>query len=219
MSAINLRNSAEKNELAVLEKNNPELANLIAIYPEEAINNLLNNKEKLTKIAKYLENTTTHTSVNTMIMQCSENCIFKNVCVLYKNGLAPFGFSCPIEKKVIMEMESDIVEALDIDRNNPIEMEMLWDLIETKILDMRASGALNDGKLIQVIEQKLGSASVTKEEVSPTLEMKLELKKLKHSIIDSFVGTRRAKKRYGMSSDANTLEAMLMQAANNVDNK
>ena len=217
MSTMNLRNTSEKQDLAILEHDNPELSALLQIYPEEASKQLLNNKSKLKKIAACLTNVTTTTSINSMVMKCSQSCVFRDVCVLVKNELAPFGYSCPIEKKIIMEMESDIVTALDIDRNNPIEMEMLWDLVEMKILDMRASGALKNGRLVQIVEQKVGASTVSREEISPTLEMKLELKKLKHAIIDSFVGTRRAKKRYGMTSDAGTLESMLMEAARKVN--
>lgn len=216
MSNLNLRSSSDKQELAILEEKNPEMAALIAIYPEEAAKKLLNNKEKLKKLSKYMENMTNYTCVNAMVMKCSQSCVFKDVCLFAKNDMAPFGYACPVEKKIIMEMESDIITNLEIDRNNPIEMEMLWDLIESKLLDMRASGKLNDGSLVQVVEQKVGQAVVSREEVSPTLEVKMELKKLKHQIIDSFVGTRRAKKKYGMSNDANALEAMLMQAANNL---
>lgn len=216
-NAVNLRVHTEEHDLAIMKKDYPELEALIQIYPEEAAKNLLNNKSKLLKIAKFFKDTTSTATVNTMLMTCSTGCELKDACILYRSELAPIGYSCPIEKKIIMEMELDIMTSLDIDRNDPIEMEMLWDLIETKILDMRASGKLRDGKLVQIVEQKVGQATVSREEISPTLEMKIELKKLKHSIIDAFAASRRAKKKYGMNADASTLEAMLRQAAANVD--
>jgi len=215
--SINLRNVTEKQELAILEKEFPDIRGLLEIYPPEMYNTLLNNKDKLDKISKLMNGLSRDVVVSTMIMKCTDRCIYKDICVLFKNELAPAGYPCPVEKKVIMEMEFDIVKSLDIDRNDPIEMEMLWDLIDTKILDMRSSGALSDGRLTQIVEQKVGQAIVSREEMSPNVEIKLELKKLKHSIIDSFAATRRAKKKYGMQSDVRTLETMIKEAAANAE--
>lgn len=214
---MNVRNVSDEKELAILETQNPELTSLLHIYPSELAGMLISNKDKLLKITRGLSSLTKNTCVNTMIMKCSTTCIYKDICELFKNELAPDGYPCPIEKKMIIDMEFDIVKSLDIDRNDPIEMEMLWDLIDAKLLDMRSSGALNNGRLTQTVEQKVGQAVVTREEISPNIEAKLELKKLKHSIIDSFAATRRAKKKYGMQSDVRTLEAMVREAAANVE--
>jgi hypothetical protein len=213
-NAINLRNTTSEQQLAIIKKNNPELKALLDVYPPEQLDKLMSNKQKLGNIVKVMEGgLAVYTSLNSMIMNCSQGCPFRDVCILIKNDIAPFGYPCPVEKKLVAELESDVIESLGIDRNDPIEMEMLWDMIDTKLLDMRASGALKDGRLVQVVEQKVGQAISTREEISPTLEIKLELKKLKHQVIDSFVGTRRAKKKYGMQSDVNTIEQMIIEAA------
>jgi len=125
----------------------------------------------------------------------------------------PVGHSCPIEKKIASELEADLVETLAIDQNDIIEMELLWDLIDMKLLDMRSSGALKNGSLVQVVENRVGNVSTSREEASPILEIKMNIKRLKHSIVDSFVATRRAKKKYGMSSNRNTIEELLLDAA------
>jgi len=77
---------------------------------------------------------------------------------------------------------------------------------------MRASANLKDGSVIQVVEST-GKISSTKEEIDPAIMLKIEIKKLKHSIIDSFVATRRSKKKYGMQSEASTIETLIMEAA------
>jgi hypothetical protein len=215
---MNLRDLTNSQELAILEKDHPDIFALLQVYPPEFAPLLLNNKEKLAGISKNLELATASVSVNTMLMKCTENCIYKEICVLFKNEIAPIGAACPIEKKVVLEMECDIIKTLDIDRNNPIEMELLWDLIDAKLLDMRSSGALKDGLLTQTVEQKLGQQSVvTRQELSPNIEAKIELKKLKHSIIDAFVASRRAKKKYGMQNDSKSVEQMIREAASNVE--
>jgi hypothetical protein len=217
--SVNLRSVSEKQELALLEEEYPDIKNLLSIYPPEATQILLDNKDKLVRVNKSLSTVSNFASNNAILMTCGPACPYVNVCVLIKNNIAPVGYACPIEKKLIMEMEADMVDYLEIDRNNPFEMELLWDLMDSKIIDMRISGALKDGKVTQTVESKIGPVVTTREELKPEVEIKLELKKLKGNIIDSFIGTRRAKKKYGMNSDASTLEQMILQAANNVSEK
>ena len=120
--------------------------------------------------------------------------------------------NCPIERKMVMELESDISTSLGIDANDPIEMELLWDLIDTKILDLRASALLRNGEMSNVIKTIAGKIESTKIEIKPELTAKFALKEIKHSIIDAFVATRRAKKKYGMNVGSNALEDLLKKA-------
>lgn len=214
MGDLNLRDNSASTHLDILKQEDPDIKGLLAVYPEEAAEKILANKKKLKKVVTAFANMSGHNGTNALVMTCnSRTCPYKDVCVLKENDMAPEGLACPVEKKIISELEADVVQSLGIDRNDPIETEMLWDLIDSKLLDMRASGALKNGSLVQVITQHVASITQTKEEMSPTLLIKLELKKLKHSIIDSFVATRRAKKKYGMTSDVNTLEGLIMAAA------
>jgi hypothetical protein len=216
---MNLRNIPEAQALEVLTKDNPDLLSLLQIYPKEAIATLTNNKDKLHEITLCMNNASAYASINALVMTCKEGCPYSSICVFAKNSMQPTSFSCPLEKKIVSQLEADIRITLDIDSNNPIEMEMLWDLIDAKLLDMRASAALKDGKLVQIVEQKIGPQTVSREELSPNMEAKFELKKIKASIIDAFVASRRSKKKYGMNSDASTLETLIMKAAQNVRNE
>jgi hypothetical protein len=214
MSDLNLRDNSASTHLDILRQEDPDIQGLLAVYPEEAAEKILANKTKLKKVIKAFNNMKGFTDTNSVVMTCNTTmCPYKDVCVLKLSNIAPDGCACPVEKKIVIELESSIVESLSIDRNDPIETEMLWDLIDTKLLDMRASGALKHGSLVQVITQQVAKVVQTKEEMSPTVLLKLELKKLKHSIIDSFVATRRAKKKYGMISDVNTIETLIRAAA------
>ena len=212
--SINYRDNSAKTHMEIMCQEKPDLKALLDVYPEQAVEKLLANKQKLAKISEAFKNMKSYTNTNALLMTCNSlECPHKDVCVLATNKLAPDGLPCPIEKKLIIELEADLVQSLSIDRSDPVEMELLWDLIDTKLLDMRASGALKDGSVVQVVEQQVAKVKQTKEEMAPALLMKLDLKRLKHSIIDSFVATRRAKKKYGMVSDVNTLEALIVSAA------
>lgn len=203
----------ESFHLEVLRKDNPEIASLLAVYPEEEATKLFKNKEKLCKIISAFSSVSVARSQASMVMTCQDKCPYSDICILKKEGLEPTSYQCPIERKLVAQLEADVVEHLGIETNNPIEMELLWDLIDMKLLDMRASAALKDGKLLVTSESKLGTAVVSKEEINPLILAKLDIKKLKHSIIDSFVATRRAKKKYGTNSDVHSIEQMILNAA------
>lgn len=212
--SINLRDNSKETHLDILKQEDPDVQALLAVYPEEAAEKILANKKKLNKVISAFKHMKQYTDTNTILMTCNvSTCPYAKVCILAKNDMAPEGYACPVEKKIVLELESDVVHSLGIDRSDPIEMELLWDLIDTKLLDMRASGALRDGAVTQKVEQQVAKVTQVKEELSPNLEVKLELKKLKHQIIDSFVATRRAKKKYGMQNDVGTIESLVMQAA------
>lgn len=214
--AVNMRSHLPMStHLETLRNENPDIAPLLAVYPEEEAAKLISNKSKLAKIARAFDSVSVARSQASMVMTCQHDCPYKDICILKKEDLAPYGHPCPIERKVIYQLEADVIKSLDIETDNPIEMELLWDLIDMKLLDMRASATMKDGKLITKVESKMGKVVSSRDEISPLLEAKLDLKRLKHSIIDAFVATRRAKKKYGMQSDANSIEQLILQAAAN----
>lgn len=186
---------------------------LLSVYPEEAINKLIENKDKLNKIVGMFNNTIGAISVGAAIMKCNPaGCPFKSSCVLLINDVAPTGYSCPIEKKVAMTLESALLADLKIDTQNTMEMELLYDMIDIKILDLRSSGMLADSSLVQIIEQESKLGSSRHKEVAPEFEVKLELKKLKFQIMEEFMATRKAKKKYGVGGGENSFEAIIRQA-------
>jgi len=210
----NLRDNSASTHLDILRQEDPDIQCLLAVYPEEVAGKILTNKKKLGRVISVFKSMKNYTDTNTIIMSCNSlTCPYKDVCILKLSDMAPDGYPCPVEKKLVIELESDIVASLGIDRNDPIEMELLWDLIDTKLLDMRTSGFLKDGSVTQVVTQQVAKVVQTKQELSPTLLIKLDIKRLKHSIIDSFVATRRAKKKYGMQNDVGAIETLIMAAA------
>ena len=212
--AVNMRASIpQERHLEILRADNPDLDVLLSVYPEEEAKKLLQNKDKLKKIIKAFGAVSVARSQASMVMTCHDDCPYKEICILKREALAPYGHQCPIEKKIVYQLEADVIQSLDIDSSNPIEMELLWDLIDMKLLDMRASAQLKDGKLLITVESKVGQNVMTRDEINPLIDAKLDLKRLKHSIIDAFVATRRAKKKYGTNNDANSIEQMILAAA------
>lgn len=218
---MNLRDETLSTQIAEAKTNDPNLENLLSVYPEEVIGKLMKDKKKLERITKSFSCIKSYTDTNSILMTCNHECPYWNMCVLAKEDLAPIGHPCPVEKKIVAEISADLIESLKIQPNNLIEMELLWDLIDIKLLDMRASGGLKAGYVTQKVEQQVGKVSQSKDEMAPQIEIKTDLKHLKHSIIDMFVATRRAKRKYGTVQDKNNLEKLLMEAAahKNIEDK
>lgn len=192
---------------------------LLDVYPEELVDSLIEKKEKLEKISNMMNNTTRSVSKASGVMVCNiTKCPYKNHCILKKEGIAPEGYSCPIEKKMILEMESSIVQELDIDEQSTMEMELLYDFIDAKLIDLRASSALATDGIVQIIEEKHKSHTNTSKEISPEFTIKVELKKMKNEILDQFLATRRARKKYGLQSQS-TIEQMIRNAQKNKVNE
>lgn len=206
-----------KQELRLMRKEMP-LEELLSVYPEEAMKKLVANKEKLSEIAAVFQNTRCSMLQGAMIMKCNSfKCPFKDSCVLVKHKVAPDGLPCPVERKLFMELESTIVEELDIDRQSTIEMELLYDFIDAKLLDMRTSGLLGDATVVQWIQIDNGKAINKYKDISPEFKVKMDLKKLKFQILEEFMATRKAKKRYGINSNDSTFESIVKHAMNEVN--
>jgi len=219
MKDLDLRGKvSDEKDLEIIKAANPELAALLSVYPEEAVDKLTKNKNKLLAVAKKFDKLLPSNTVNAMIMTCNSTCPYSSVCILRANDMDPIGLPCPVEKKMALELEYDIVKSLEIQKDDPIEMELLWDLIDTKLLDMRSSGALKNGDLVQRVEMLIAGQMVGKDEVSPLVLIKMDLKKIKHSIMDAFIGTRRSKKKYGMSAGSSALEEIIAKEAMKLSN-
>lgn len=209
----NLRDDSVSTEIAIMSRENTELKDLLEFYPEEQVEKLLNHKDKLLKIAKQFNCNVPYISKSTMVMTCrTESCPFRNMCILSKNNLAPNGYPCPIEKKIINELEDSIATELDIDKGSTLEMELLYDLIDAKLLDMRTSGLLGEVSVVQIIETKTGNITSTFRDISPEFKVKMDLKKLKFIIMEEFMATRKAKKKYGIIGNEKQFENLIRNA-------
>ncbi len=212
---MNLRDDLpHETSLAVIRKENPELEGLISVYPKEAIEKLVRNRGKLQEIADSFSNTlVSDVSKSVMWMKCSiTKCPYKEVCILNKNEMAPDGYPCPIERKISMDLETSIVAELEIDTQSTLEMELLYDLIDAKLLDMRTSGLLSTVGVVQIITVDNGRSVTTSKDISPEFKIKMDLKKLKASLMDEFVATRKSKKRYGITSGEKGYESLIKNA-------
>jgi len=217
MSDLNLRHDLTTQDELTLLKDKYALDELLSVYPEEAVHKLVKNKEKLSKIVEMFSNKVAGIAKNVMVMKCNvTECPYMNSCILLKNDMAPNGYSCPIESKLIVELELSIVQELEIDEQNTIEMELLYDFIDAKLLDMRTSGMMASTSLTQSIKSlSEGQIIETSKDIAPEFRIKMDLKKLKASIMEEFMATRRAKKKYGLGGGDKSFENIIKAAMGN----
>jgi len=210
----NLRRDLTPSDELSLIKKEINIDDLVGVYPEEAINKLIENKDKLKAIAKKFNGTFGSVAKAIIFMKCNTvTCPYRTSCLLIKNNLAPEGYQCPIEAKIAAEIEFSVTKELDIDTHNSIEMELLYDFIDAKLLDMRTSGMLANGCLVQDVHAiSEGREVVTSRDISPEFKIKMDLKRLKSSILEDFMATRKAKKRYGINTDKNAVEELVRKA-------
>jgi len=215
---MNLMDDSVQTEVMVLKNQHGEdIRSLVEHYPEEYLDKLLNNKDKLNKIASKFNCSLTAISKTAMVMKCNtRTCPFSSMCILAKNDIAPEGYSCPVESKLVDELSSSIIKDLDVDTQNAIEMDMLYDLIDIKLLDLRTSGLLGAGSVVQEITLHSGNLTTSTRDVAPEIKVKLELKRLKFSIMEEFMATRKAKKKYGISGTS-TFESIIRKAMTSGD--
>ncbi len=214
MSDLNLRHDLTAQDELTLLKDQYALDELLSVYPEEAVHKLIKNKDKLSKIVAMFSDKVLGIAKSVMVMKCNtRECPYRNSCILRKNGMAPDGYSCPIESKLIIELESAIVQELEIDQQNTIEMELMYDFIDAKLLDMRTSGMMAETSLVQSIKSvSEGQIIETSKDIAPEFRIKMDLKKLKASIMEEFMATRRAKKKYGLGGGDKSFENMIKAA-------
>lgn len=210
---MNLREPLDENkQLRVIQEEVGDLSPLLAMYPEEQLNKLINNKDKLQKLAKLFSGDMQVVTTQAMIMKCnSSTCPYKSSCPLLKANVAPDGYACPLEKKILNELEITLIRDLEIDSQDTVEMELLYDFIDAKILDMRTSGMLAEASLVQEITKDGRNGSIISKDVAPEFNIKMDLKALKSKLLNEFMATRLSKKRYGITG-TNSMEEIIKSA-------
>jgi len=216
-SNLNLREELTPiQQLEIIQDEIGDLTPLLAVYPEEELLRLIKNKDKLKQLSEIMNRGMMNISATVIVMKCdSTECPYKMSCPLLKAGLAPDGYACPIEKKMINELELALTDALDIDTADTVEMELLYDFIDAKVLDLRTSGMLANTSLVQEITKEGRGGATMSKDVAPEFTIKMDLKTLKSKLLNEFMATRLSKKRYGVNT-SNSMEDIIKNAMDGI---
>jgi hypothetical protein len=169
---------------------------LVKRYVEKL--NLTVSDDVLQRIASSLEDIRAN-QLQTLPMVCQESdCVFAQTCPLQKEGVAPKGSLCPIEKMLIDEWTSLYAFSLGVDSQDFVELSMLADIIEAEVYDRRTSGDISMNQLFEM--QAVGVDNhgdpILRKEPAVALAVKMMMKKRKDDIRRAFLATRETRAKY-----------------------
>jgi len=138
-------------------------------------------------------------SGSSIIMKCpgKEECPYGEECPFARIGKEPMGKSCLLETMYFNELLIQTVNSFDVDATNVAEMAFCNELVESKILQMRANRALGKPENVDlVVMQESFSKSgdlIQNPVVSPHLDARDKIVRRIERIIKLMVGDRQEK--------------------------
>lgn len=117
----------------------------------------------------------------------------------------PEGEPCPVERHLIQmfaeELRQGVIEQVGEENYDKLMQTMVDELVEIHILEIRTSGDIANNGYISEVPVVISSSSGSKEilfkkELSPTLEVKLQLKERKRQILNSLLATPETKAKF-----------------------
>ncbi len=126
----------------------------------------------------------------------SEDCPFVELQRTTGEVKVPVGRKCPIEKELIAFWVARYMQTFDIDPENQAEISLVVELAELDIFDYRCSLILSRGENAEMTQEIVVGVdtqgrAITNEEIHKAFEIKERVKKRKHTILESLVGTRK----------------------------
>ena len=170
-------------------------------YPAEMVETMKIPSDRVPAIVRALKLITTKTlKYSTPIVCLGPKCPMNDVCVLQKSGVAPISAPCPIELMLIDKWEAEYMHDLCIDHGSKVEMDLMYDMIESDLIDWRTSQmvakeGLFDWNAIGMTRD--GHPIIAKQE-SIALGIKLKFKNRKDRIREDLMATRKIKAKFGL---------------------
>lgn len=122
-------------------------------------------------------------------------------CPIQKSGVAPIGHPCPIELMLIDQWEDDYINDLAVDKQSKVELDMVRDMIESDLIDWRASNELAKGGLFDwnAIGMSEDGKPIYRKEEAVAIGIKLKFKARKDRIREDLMATRKMRAKFGLA--------------------
>ena len=148
----------------------------------------------------------------------SEDCPFVELEILSGENKVPVGRKCPIEKELIAFWVVRYMQTFEIDPENQAEISLVVELAELDIFDYRCSLILSraeNAEMTQEVVVGVDTAGnpISNEEIHKAFEIKERVKKRKHTILESLVGTRKEQYKRDAALKKRTVDDPSTQAA------
>lgn len=131
----------------------------------------------------------------------THNCYACERCPIQKSGVAPIGHACPIELMLIDQWEDDYINDLAVDKQSKVELDMVRDMIESDLIDWRASNELAKGGLFDwnAIGMSEDGKPIYRKEEAVAIGIKLKFKARKDRIREDLMATRKMRAKFGLA--------------------
>ena len=148
----------------------------------------------------------------------SEDCPFVELEDKTGEKKVPVGRKCPIEKELIAFWVARYMQTFEIDPENQAEISLVVELAELDIFDYRCSLILSraeNAEMTQEVVVGVDTAGnpISNEEIHKAFEIKERVKKRKHTILESLVGTRKEQYKRDAALKKRTVDDPSTQAA------
>lgn len=177
---------------------------LSSYYPRQVLENMKLTQAQVEGIKQSLLTVKGNVLKTAGALRCQgPKCPFSNKCPLYSAGIAPLGHACPIELMLIDMWEDQYIQDLGVNKNNKIEVDMIRDMVDSDLLDWRASNELSEHGLfdwIVVGTDTQGKPIMSKQE-SISIGIKLKFKARKDKIREDMMATRKIREKFGLGKD------------------
>lgn len=139
--------------------------------------------------------------VSNCIMCLGPKCFAAERCPIQKACVAPIGYACPIELMLIDQWEEDYIEDLGVDKQSKIELDLVRDMVESDLIDWRASHELAKTGLFDwnAIGMTEDGKPIYRKEEAVVIGIKLKFKARKDRIREDLMATRKMRAKFGLA--------------------
>lgn len=171
-------------------------------YTPEALEHMSIEPAKATALAGALKTLTRNViKASNPIMCLGQKCYAAERCPIQKAGVAPISHACPIELMLIDQWEEDYIEDLGVDKQSKIEVDLVRDMVESDLIDWRASHEIARGGLFDwnAIGMSEDNKPIYRKEEAVAIGIKLKFKARKDRIREDLMATRKMRAKFGLA--------------------
>lgn len=109
--------------------------------------------------------------------------------------------NCPIELMLIDQWEDDYINDLGVDKQSKIELDLVRDMVESDLIDWRASHEIAKGGLFDwnAIGMSEDGKPIYRKEEAVAIGIKLKFKARKDRIREDLMATRKMRAKFGLA--------------------
>lgn len=135
------------------------------------------------------------------LMCLGTKCYAAERCPVQKAGVAPISHACPIELMLMDQWEADYIDDLGVDKQSKIEIDLVRDMVESDLIDWRASHEIAKGGLFDwnAVGMSEDGKPIYRKEEAVAIGIKLKFKARKDRIREDLMATRKMRAKFGLA--------------------